>query len=281
LSRSTRLAILWAIVGTGFVALCFVPRIPLGPDYHHFVDRRPIGGIPNCFDVLSNLPFLIVGMWGLVFLPGKSAARGFRERRERIPYLVFFAGVAITGFGSGIYHLSPNNTRLIGDLLPMTFSFVALVAATYMERVSTRGGLALLVPMMALGAASVFYWYTGELRGSGDLRFYLFVQFFSPVVIATIMALFPPVYTRSGDLFVGFGFYLVAKLFELSDRFIFGLGGIISGHTLKHLTAGLTCYWILRMLKLRTPLPVAATNRQTPGRFNSNVDRTTISVPSM
>ena len=32
---------------------------------------------------------------------------------------------------------------------------------------------------------------------------------------------------------------LAAKVFELLDKPIYGLGGIVSGHTLKHLSAGL------------------------------------------
>jgi hypothetical protein len=45
----------------------------------------------------------------------------------------------------------------------------------------------------------------------------------------------------------------VAKLFELFDRPILELGHVVSGHTLKHLTAALSAYWALRMLQLRVP----------------------------
>ena len=39
--------------------------IPQSPSYHNFADRSVMWGIPNFFDVLSNLPFVLVGLVGL------------------------------------------------------------------------------------------------------------------------------------------------------------------------------------------------------------------------
>ena len=44
-----------------------------------------------------------------------------------------------------------------------------------------------------------------------------------------------------------------AKVTEVLDARIYALGGIVSGHTLKHLIAALAVYWLLRMLRLRSP----------------------------
>ncbi len=133
----------------------------------------------------------------------------------------------------------------------MTLAFVSLTDATIVERISTNAGLRLLLPLLALGAASVIYWYHGESQGHGDLRFYLFIQFFSPLAIAMMVVLFPPRYTRTMDLFIAFVLFVVAKLCELLDNQIYSLGGVVSGHTLKHLVAALSSFWILRMLRLR------------------------------
>jgi hypothetical protein len=51
---------------------------------------------------------------------------------------------------------------------------------------------------------------------------------------------------------------VAAKLFELVDRQIYSFTGFVSGHSLKHLTAGLSCYWILRMLQYRRPIQSAS-----------------------
>jgi hypothetical protein len=59
-------------------------------------------------------------------------------------------------------------------------------------------------------------------------------------------------------LIVSLGIYAIAKVFEALDRQIFSIdGGIVSGHTLKHMAAAVSVYWILRMLQLRAPAPPA------------------------
>ena len=51
-----------------------LPPIPQPLAYHNFADQRGWLGILNFGDVVSNLPFAIVGVWGLVvlFMPGKT-----------------------------------------------------------------------------------------------------------------------------------------------------------------------------------------------------------------
>jgi len=46
----------------------------------------------------------------------------------------------------------------------------------------------------------------------------------------------------------------VAKLLELLDGQVYAQGGIVSGHTLKHLVAGLGAYFVLLMLQRRRPV---------------------------
>lgn len=254
ITRGVRLSLLCALFVAGFLILAFLPRMPISPGYHVFADARTMLGVPNALNVISNAPFFIVGILGLIFLSREKGRDHFRKNRERIPYFIFFAGVALTGIGSAYYHLVPGNARLPWDLLPMTFCYTSLVAATFMERISERIGLALLGPLMAAGAASVLYWRAGEIQGHGDLRFYLFAQFFSPLAIGAMILLFPPSYTGTQYLGAAFGLYVLAKTFEALDKPIYALGDIVSGHTLKHLTAGLACYCLLRMLEVRRGL---------------------------
>jgi hypothetical protein len=54
-------------------------------------------------------------------------------------------------------------------------------------------------------------------------------------------------------MFVVVALYILAKLFEALDKQVFAIGGVVSGHTLKHLTAALACYFVLRMLMIRRP----------------------------
>jgi hypothetical protein len=226
-----------------------VPPIPQPLAYHNFADHRPWLGIPNFGDVVSNLPFAIVGLWGLIvmFMPG---ATKFVDERERWLYLVMFAALILTAFGSGYYHLAPNNARLVWDRIPIMIVFMALLAAVIAERVTVSVGLLLFPVFEIVGVASVLYWRSSELRGHGDLRFYAAVQVYA-VLILLLALLLPPKYTRGSDFAIIVGFYALAKIFEAADHQIFSLGNIVSGHTLKHLAAAAAGYWILRMVKKR------------------------------
>ena len=253
-----RMLTLWITIAAVTVVVFLIPPIPQSEIYHHFVDTRAFGGVPNAFDVASNVFFLIVGLLGMRFvLNDLSAAhlvQRFLDPRERWPYLIFFAGVALTSLGSAYYHLHPDDARLVWDRLPMTLGFMSLLAATLNERISVRTGTRLLIPLLIFGVTSVLYWNVTLARGHNDLRPYVLAQFGSLLVLLLLVALFPPRYTRGSDLIVSLFIYALAKVFEAADRPIFNLGGIVSGHTLKHITAAVSAYWILRMLKLRTPV---------------------------
>lgn len=250
-TRRARLVLLFTVCLGTFCGVLLAPRVPIGPHYHEFADGRTMLCIPNALDVLSNIPFCIVGVWGLIWLVGSGARRRFVDPVERIPWRIFFAGVALTGVGSYWYHLAPSNGRLPWDLLPMTCSFLSVVAATYMERIDVRAGLWALAPLVLLGMASVVWWAVTTAHGNGDYKFYLMVQFFSPVALALMIGLFPPRYTGMRYLVIAFCCYVAAKLFETYDGEIFRVGGVVSGHSLKHVTAAVSCYFILRMLQVR------------------------------
>ncbi len=231
------------------VAIALVlPRIPQPLAYHNFADHRGWLGIANFGDVVSNLPFAIVGVWGLVVV--FTAKARFADPRERWPYAVMFAGLVLTALGSGYYHLAPDNARLVWDRLPMTIVFMSLITAMIAERVSVASGLWLMPLLLVIGAASVLQWRASELSGHGDLRFYAAVQVYAILVLLAMLLVWPK-YTRSSDFAVVVGLYVLAKILEETDRQIFTLTHIASGHTLKHLAAAGASYWILRMLMKR------------------------------
>ena len=230
-------------VVVGIVAF-LTPRTPQPLSYHHFADQRSWLGMSNFGDVSSNILFLAAGVWGLGFLTNKSSQKQFLEPRERWPYLFVFLGLVLTALGSAYYHLAPDNERLVWDRLPMTLVFMPLVAALIAERVSVKLGLWLLPVLSAVGICSVIQWHLTEQHGRGDLRFYLAVQLYA--VLALFAALLLPAhYTRGSDLLLVAGFYVLAKICETADHQIFSVGHIVSGHTLKHLSAGAAGFWIL------------------------------------
>ena len=187
---------------------------------------------------------------GLWYLAGRDH---FIEPRERAAYVVFFLGLCGTCFGSGYYHWAPGDATLAWDRLPMSLAFMSLLSATMAERISGKAGSRLLWPLVAAGAASVWWW-----RWTGNLWPYLAAQYYSVFLIGWLLLLFPPAYTRGGDLLAATGLYALAKAAEALDARIYALTGWMSGHTLKHLIATLAAFWVWRMLWKRAPLASVA-----------------------
>lgn len=232
--------------GTLLLALAAVallaPPLATPQVFRTLADTRSFLGIPNFADVVSNLPLLVVGLWGL-----------HASRSGGWPWRVTFLMVALTGPCSAYYHLAPDDTRLMWDRLPISMAFMALLAAVLGERVGERFGVRLLVPLVLAGAASVLYWRWSVLQGAENILPYAAVQFGGMAAIVLAVLLFPARYTRGGDFFAAFGLYALAKLAEGLDAEIYALGQLLSGHTLKHLLAACAVAWLVRMLYLRRP----------------------------
>lgn len=242
----------------GVALACAVLVLIQGPiaqpaDYHTFADQRALLGIANYMNVLSNLAFLLVGGLGVAALLRQSALPGGLDTL-RPAYLAFFAGALLIGLGSGWYHLAPDNARLVWDRLPMTVSFMALVAVVVGEHIDPRLGRRLLWPLIAIGVGSVLYWALGEARGQGDLRPYVLVQFLPLVLLPLILLLWRSAFGEARHLWVLIGLYALAKGFELADGALFAAGGLISGHSLKHLAAAVAMAMLLRALLRRRPV---------------------------
>lgn len=219
----------------------FAPPIHQDPAFHQFADRRTLLGIPNALDVLTNFPFILVGLLG--FAAVRDPRRAFTDPWERRPWAVLFAAVTATAFGSGLYHLAPSNDTLFVDRLPQTFITTALLAAVLAERTSVAAARRAFWPLLAVGALSVAVW-----RWTGDLRLYGVVQFFPTLAFPVILALNPSRYDRQRGYWVAIGWYLAARLFEFLDYEIYAAVGIVSGHTLKHLAGALSVRSLAAML---------------------------------
>lgn len=237
--------------------------IPQAAGYHAFADTRTMQRIPNALNVLSNVPFALVGLLGLRFLgrgptldpdasfrPGAHTA--FDSYRERPAYAIFFAGVFLTAFGSGFYHLAPSTPRLFWDRLPMAVAFMSLFATVVAERISVYWSRNLLLPLVFAGVASVVAWRVSEQNGAGDLRAYVFVQGFPMIALPLIMLLFHSRYTHGWMLLLVVLLYGGAKALEHFDAQIFVVTGRqVSGHSLKHVVAAMAIYVVVMMLKRR------------------------------
>ena len=258
------------LVGVAALAIgitWFISPIAQDPAYHQFADRRVFFGIPNFGDAASNIGFLIVGALGLAFVFGKRGWSMFDTPGERWPYLIFFVGVALISVGSAYYHVDPTTETLFWDRLPMTVAFMALFSAFITDRIHTRVGVVVLLPLLlAIGIGTVVYWHLTEVAGHGDLRPYGLVQFYPMLAIPLICLLFRRRHTTGKHVFYLLLWYSLAMLCEQFDGEIYALlGHAVSGHTLKHVIAAVATYMVLAMLRGATPAQQTDANKLSSG----------------
>lgn len=245
---SYKISLLVVVTLVAIIAVFVQEPVAERTAYHYFCDGRTIFGIANFANVISNVIFLVVGIRGLSLLQRSGVSAGIKTI-----YLFLFTGIVLTGFGSAYYHLSPDNNTLVFDRLPMTIVFMSLLAAIISEFISPAAGKILLGPLLLIGVASVLWWHYTEQSGNGDLRLYILVQYYPMLLIPLILLLFSAsAGDRSWHQLAGvFGWYLAAKGFDLLDCPVWSALGFVSGHTLKHLAAGLATWYLVRMFRIR------------------------------
>jgi len=220
------------------------PSIPQELKYHALAETRTVLGVPHFSDVVSNLPFLAIGVAGLMLCASGRVTGAIRS------WTVFFLGVALVCFASAWYHWHPDNATLVWDRLPITVAFMGLFAGLVAEHAGARLERVLLAPAVAAGIASVAWW-----AWSDDLRAYLWVQAAPLLCLAYVLMVFPGSYTHRRHLGYALASYALAKAAEFQDREIYALTSqLMSGHTLKHLLAALAVFFVYLMLRMRSPV---------------------------
>lgn len=230
---------------SGILAL---PPMPQDPAYHQFADQRGWAGLPHAWNLLSNIPFLLIGLLGLRRLAGSHPV--VIVERMRFIYALFFLALALIGLGSGWYHWSPSNATLVWDRLPIAVAFMCFFSVAIAELVDEKAGIILFPLLLFLGPAAVVYWYWTETLGQGDLRLYILVQLL-PMIMLPLLLLGRAGFSKARWYWLAVACYAVAKACEVWDEGLFQLtAGSISGHTLKHLWSGLGAWMIYRSLRV-------------------------------
>lgn len=238
------------------LALAFALNSPIAQfaHYHDFADQRGWRWLPHAADVLSNLGFAVVGLFGLRLLWSRSeqqlSAMGLEQ--SWFGYSVFFIAIVLTALGSSWYHLQPDNARLVWDRLPIALACAGLLDAVLSEQLRPRVMLGLRTLLMLLAPASVLWW-----SARGDLAPYLFLQLLPLLLIPAVLLLYR---SRRSDAIawgVAIAAYALAKVLELNDQRVFDLLGVVSGHSLKHVFATLAGVAIYRLVRARQTAPAA------------------------
>ncbi|MBL4659646.1 MAG: ceramidase domain-containing protein [Alcanivoracaceae bacterium] len=240
--------LMWSITLVALIGIFFIEPISQDLGYHNFIDDKEMLGIPHFWNVMSNVPFLIVGVMALMQFKKLNIIA-----EMGVAYWLLFFGIALVAFGSGYYHLNPDNHTLVWDRLPMTIAFMSLFAIIISEFINARLGGVLLFPLILVGIASVLYWQWTEVNGVGDLRIYALVQFLPILLIPIILLMYSPKYSHISGYWWLLLFYVAAKALEYYDSQVFELlGGFISGHSIKHVAAALGTYILFLSYKKRS-----------------------------
>ncbi len=247
LTNTQKYSILYGISALAILSLFFIPTIPQNSTYHQFADQRKVLGIAHFLNAASNILFLISGLLGIKLLFFKKNINLFLE--TSCMHLAFFISIFFVGLGSGYYHLYPTNQTLIWDRLPMTVAFMVLFSIIISEFISMKLGKFIIIPLVILGLLSIAYWVYTEQQGAGDLRFYGLIQFLPMILIPLILVMFVSPESSTKKYWYLLMFYLLAKIFEMIDLPTYQLTKTISGHSLKHIFAGIGCYYYYSLFK--------------------------------
>lgn len=225
-SSETRLL---AAVGGALLLAVFGPPVAQVADYHAFADAHTRWGVPHAFDVLSNLPFALVALFGAWRLWRLGDAL---DPVQRSLAWLACAGLALTTGGSSWYHLHPDDAGLVVDRGAIAVAFAGIVGLAAC-RISARAGASLALALLAAGPLSVATWYL-----TGNLLPWAVLQGGGMVLLVVLCFAAP----APGALPVRWGLviaaYAVAKLLEAADHGVWQLTDeLVSGHTLKHLVA--------------------------------------------
>lgn len=204
---------------------------------HPFVDARRFASIPNFWDVVTNLPFVFVGAWGLVAIRGLQTA-GITRRALQ----VFFVGLILTCFGSSYYHWAPSSFGLAVDRLGMAVAFAGVIVLALGERVSLLLAQRSLWPLMIAAVIAAFLPHV-----QGNTMPWVLIQFGGIALVLAVAFRKPLANALNIRWTQVIAWYALAKVLEMQDDAVFHLTGeLISGHSLKHLAAACAALPIIR-----------------------------------
>ena len=224
-------------------------------------DVRTLMGLPNAIDVLSNLPFLLAGIWGLLLLhrverrhdhhPGHARCLAHDELPGSALDCawLFFAGLLLVAAASAFYHLQPDDMlRLAGDRAAMAVTFAGVIGLAVCDRVSQRAGWPAACITLAAGLLAVAVFHE-----TGNVTPWAVVQFGGIALVLWMAALRPvrgatrPLHLKLGWIIAVYG---LAKAFELADGAVYDLTQhLVSGHSLKHVAAALAALPVIGALR--------------------------------
>jgi hypothetical protein len=237
--RDWRLAALAGLAALLAAAIAAAGLLQQDQRFHNFADTAAFG-IPHFGNVVSNLPYALVGIVGLARMGRLETSLPFTAA-----YAFWCGGFVLVAAGSAWYHAAPADTTLVWDRAAMTIVFAAATALYAADRISPRAGAVALGILAAIGLWSQWHWAV-----SGDLRAYRFAELLPFVMVPAICLLFPGRVTTLRHAWAIIAIFGLATLCEHYDRVIADAVAV-SGHTVKHLVSALAGWLAVAMVSGR------------------------------
>ena len=209
-------------------------KIERPKEYHNFADKKNILNIPNTVNVVSNISFLIP-----VFYLLKST----KKRSLKVNLLMIH--LVLLGIASTYYHYIPSDKTLFWDMLMIaTTSMVVLnifMTPQNLQKEEEKVDSYQLL-FYHFGFLSVIYW-----KFTGDIRLYLIILIGVPLYI--ILKNYKNKDIRNYLLLMIVS-NIILRLSEHNDHFIYQFTNKnISGHTIKHIFAGIGIFSVIKILE--------------------------------
>lgn len=241
LSRSESVLLVACVAA--LLGALLAPPLQQHAHIHDFADQRAWWGVPCALDVLSNLPFAIAGLLGLLLL-GRLPAGALPPSQAWLGAL-FFSGLILTAAASSWYHLRPDDAGLMVDRLGMAVAFAGLLGLLAATQVRDRAGAMLGAALLVAGPLAAWICWR-----SGNVVPWALLQFGGMALVVALAWRQP----AGPGLRVQWGWviaaYALAKVAEVGDHAIFeATAGWLSGHTLKHLLAACAAWPVLAALR--------------------------------
>jgi hypothetical protein len=219
-------------------------------EYHDFADDREILGVPNALDVMSNLAIIYPGVVGLAFIH-ESRNRTQVSEDEISIQITLFSGMILTFAGSVWFHLDPTDSTMLWDRLGMSVVIGSCISLLIHDMWDRNLAAKIHLPIIIASIVSVLWWPVFD-----DLRVYFIVKHHPFILFPIFLLCGRRIYDKVSGYYWGLSMFLLATIFEFADQQIFEITGIISGHTLKHIAAGIGLWFLMVMIRDRELISV-------------------------
>ena len=197
-------------------------KILLSEEYHNFADKRIFLGIPNTMNVISNISILIPALYLLTF------------KKRTIKSNLLIIHLVLLSIASSYYHINPSNQTLFWDILMIATTYIIVLIMFS----NTKYGLLLY----GYAILSILYW-----KYSNDLRLYLIILI--GVLLYLILKYHKNKNLRN-YLYIIVIMNILFRYSEHNDHEIYEFTNYqISGHTLKHIIAGIGIFYVIQLLQ--------------------------------